>query len=190
MKNSLPVWLAVLLLLATSLMALAEGSEPISAKLLAAMPVLETSMTRLTIGASSNDLYLAVSRAILPNVVVRGIASTSGLFDLHLRLLAPLQVVPAFLAVELAPNRVTGLMTLFFGPVSIDLGRTWFEPSRWAFIQLVVHPRLTMVFGGIEQSDTIAPCVGWRLFPMASAQWEIDMLFNRNEIRLSVGGIL
>ena len=97
MKDSLPGWLAVLLLLATSLMALAEGSEPISAKLLAAMPVLETSMTRLTIGASSNDLYLSVSRAILPNVVVRGTAGTNGLFDLQVRLLAPLQLVPAVL---------------------------------------------------------------------------------------------
>jgi hypothetical protein len=190
MNDSLPVWLAVLLLLATSLMALAEGSEPLSAKLLAAMPVLELSMTHLTIGAGSNDLLLSVSRAILPNVVVRGIASTSGLFDLHLRVLAPLQLAPAFLAIELSPTRVTGLMTLFFGPVSVDLGKTWFEPSRWALIQLVVHPRLTMVIGGIEQSDAITPCVGWRLFPTASAQWEIDMLFNGNEIRLSVGGIL
>jgi len=47
-----------------------------------------------------------------------------------------------------------------------------------------------MVIGGVEQSDAMAPYVGWRLFPAASAQWEIDMLFNGTEIRLSVGGIL
>ena len=190
MKGSFPIWLTVLALLACSLMTLAEGSESVSAKLLAAMPILETAMTQVEVWTTSNDLSLSVSRAILPSVVVRGTASTTGLFDLQVRVLAPLQIAPAFLAIELAPNRVTGLMTLFFGPVSIDLGRTWFEPSRWVFVQLVVHPRLTMVFGGIEQFDAIAPCVGWRLFPTASAQWEIDMLFNGNEIRLSVGGIL
>ena len=190
MKDSFPIWLAVLALLACSLMTLAVGSEPVSAKLLAAMPMLETAMTQVEAWTTSNDLSLSVSRAILPSVVVRGTACTSGLLDFQVRVLAPLQIAPAFLAIELAPNRVTGLMTLFFGPVSIDLGRTWFEPSRWAFVQLVVHPRLTMVFGGIEQFDAIAPCVGWRLFPTASAQWEIDMLFNGNEIRLSVGGFL
>ena len=190
MKDSLPVWLAVLLLLAASLMALAEDSEPISAKILAAMPVLEPSMIHLTLGVGSNDLLLSVSRAILPNVVARGTANTSELPDLLIRFLAPFQLTPAFLAVELSPTRVTGLMTLFFGPVSIDLGRSWFQPARWALIQLVVHPRLTMVIGGVEQSDAMAPYVGWRLFPTASAQWEIDMLFNGTEIRLSVGGIL
>jgi hypothetical protein len=166
------------------------GMEPIATKLLAAMPILESSMTQIIAGAASDEFHLSVSRAILPRVVVRAEASTTGPFDLNVRFLAPLQVAPAFLAVEVGPKRVTGLMTLFFGSVSIDLGRTWFEPSRWAFVQLIVHPRLTMVVGGIQQSEAVVPLVGWRLFPAASAQWEIDMLFSGSEIRLSVGGIL
>lgn len=169
---------------------LACGNESIANKLLAAMPVLENAMTQVELWTASSDLHLSVSRAILPSAVIRGTVGIRGVFDLQARVLAPLQLAPAFFAVELAPNRVTGLMTLFFGSVSLDLGKTWFEPSRWAFAQLVVHPRMTLVFGGIQQVEAVVPHVGWRWFPTASAQWEIDMLFTWNEVRLSVGGVL
>lgn len=154
------------------------------------MPILQRSITQLIVGTVSNDFHLSVSRAVLPRVVVRAEASTAEQFELNVRFLALLQVAPAFLAVEIGPKRVTGFMTLFFGPVSIDLGRSWFEPLRWALAQLIVHPRLTMVVGGIQQPEGIVPVAGWRLFPAASAQWEIGMLFTGSEIRLSVGGIL
>jgi len=147
-------------------------------------------MTQITVGSEPSGLHLSVSRAILPRLIVRAEARTSGPFDLTVRLLAPVQVAPAFLAIEVSPKRVTGLMTLFFGSVSIDLGRSWFEPSRWAVVQLMVHPRLTMVVGGIQQSEEIVPFAGWRLFPSASAQWEIDTLFSSREFRISVGGVL
>ena len=170
---------------------LALAVEPIETKLLAAMPILETGMTQMIMGMGSDELDLSIGRAVFPRVVVRAEAGSAGPFDLTVRLAAPPQLfAPAFFAVELAPTSVTGLMTLFFGPVSIDLGRTWFEPSRWALAQLIVHPRLTMVVGGIQESEVIVPLVGWRIFPSSSARWEIDMLFTGREIRVSVGGYL
>ena len=169
---------------------LTVGVESIESTFLAAMPILEASMTKITVSSGPSGCHLSVSRAILPRLIIRAEARTSGPFDLTVRLLAPFQVAPAFLAIEVAPRRVTGLMTLFFGPVSIDLGRTWFEPSRWAVAQLMVHPRLTMVVGGIQQSEAIVPFAGWRFFPAASAQWEIDTLFSSSEFRISVGGVL
>ncbi len=170
---------------------LVSGTETVETKLLAAMPILETGMTQMILGRGSDELDLSIGRAVFPRVVVRAEAGSAGPFDLNIRLFAPPQLfAPAFFAVELNPHSVTGLMTLFFGPVSIDLGRTWFEPSRWALAQLIVHPRLTMVVGCIQESKLIFPLVGWRIFPSASAQWEIDMLFTGKEIRVSVGGYL
>lgn len=148
-------------------------------------------MTQIALMTAKKGFQLSVSRAIVPHVLIRGAAgTTSGSFNLCARLLAPLELAPAFLAVELDSRRVTGLMTLFFGPVTIDLGRTWFDPARWAWVQLIVHPRLTMVIGGIRHSEKIEPQVGWRLFPTGSAQWEVGMMFGRDGIRLSFGGVL
>ena len=190
MKHLFPIWLAVLVLMAVGSTTCAEGLEPIAAKLLAAMPIMERGMTQIAISTGSTESQVVVSRAIAPYALVRGSADTSGSLGLCVRLLAPLELAPAFLAVELDSRRVTGLMTLFLGPVSIALGRTWFDPSRWMLVQLVVHPRLTMVIGGIQQSGKIEPQVGWRLFPTGSAQWEVGMMFERHEIKLSFGGIL
>ena len=189
MKRFLRTGIAILIFVAFG-SHLACGIESITSKLLAAMPVLGNATTQVEIWRASNDFHLSVSREILPGVLIRGTAGTCARFDLQARLYAPLQLAPAFLAVELAPNRVTGMMTLFFGSASLDLGRTWIEPSRWAFLQLVAHPRMTLVFGGIQQAAMVVPHVGWRLFPTASAKWEMDMLFSWNEIRLSVSGVL
>ena len=167
-----------------------ETLDPISDKLLAALPIMEQGMTQIALSPTPTSFHLSVNRAITSHFQLRGVAATSGSFDLCLRFLAPLGLAPAFLAVELGPRSVTGLMTLFFGPVSIDLGRTWFEPVRWALAQWVVHPQLTMIIGGLQQSEKITPQVGWRLFPTSSARWEIGMMFGRNGIRFSFGGIL
>ena len=189
MKDPFSICLAVLVLLAVGWTTCAESLDPIATKLLAAMPIMERGMTQGVLMTTTTDFHLSVSRAIMPHVLVRGAAgATSDSFNLCVRLLAPLELAPAFLAVELDSKRVTGLMTLFFGPVAIDLGRTWFDPARWAWIQFVVHPRLTMIIGGLQQSEVITPQVGWRLFPTGSAQWEIGMMFGRNGIRLSFGG--
>ena len=190
MKYLFPIWLAVLVLIAVGSVTCAEGLGPIATKLLAAMPIMEQGMTQLAISTGTKESQVVVSRAIASYALVRGSASTSGSLGLCVRLLAPLELAPAFLAVELDSRRVTGLMTLFLGPVSIDLGRTWFDPSRWMLVQLVVHPRLTMVIGGIQQSGKVEPQVGWRLFPTGSARWEVGMMFERHEIKLSFGGIL
>ena len=191
MKDSFSIWLAILVLLAVGWTTCAESLEPMAIQLLAAMPVLERGMTQIALTTATTGSHLSVSRAIAPYVLIRGAAgTTSDSFNLCVRLLAPLELAPAFLAVELNSKRVTGLMTLFFGPVAIDLGRTWFDPARWAWIQFVVHPRLTMVIGGIQHSEEIAPQVGWRLFPTGSAQWEVGMMFGRDGIRLSFGGTL
>ena len=192
MKDPFSIWLAVLVLLAIGGTACAEGLEPIiAAKLLAAMPIMERGMTQGVLMTTTTGFQLSVSRVIMSHILVRGTAgTTSDSFNLCVRLLAPLELAPAFLAVELDSKRVTGLMTLFFGPVAIDLGRTWFDPARWAWIQFVVHPRLTMVIGGIQHSERIEPKVGWRVFPTSSAQWEVGMMFGRDGIRLSFGGTL
>jgi len=188
MKGFVRMGMMALLLWATACCPLL-ADHATADKLLAAMPILQPTMTQVRCTVSK-DVDLSVNRAITPRVVIGGSASGAGIFDLRVRLLAPLQMAPAFLAIELSPHRVAGLMTLFFGPVSIDLGRSWFESSRWALVQLAVHPRLCMVFGGIQQLDVVVPQAGWRLFPAASAQWEIDVMFTGREIRLSVGGIL
>ena len=190
MKRQSAMWLIALFLLMGSLSACAEIQAPISAKLLAAMPIMEQGMTQIVLSPTATGLHVSVDRAITSHIHVRGSADTSGSLDLRINLLAPLELAPAFLAVELGPASVTGLMTLFFGPVVVDLGRTWFEPARWALVQWVVHPRLTMVIGGVQQSEEIAPQVGWRLFPTSSARWEIGIMFERNGIKLTFGGIL
>jgi len=190
MKGRLAVWLIALVMLIGGSTTCAETSDPISTKLLAAMPVMERGMTQIALSPTSTGFHLSVSRAITSNIHVRGSAGTSGSFDLRMTLLAPLELAPAFLAVEMGPTSVTGLMTLFFGPVVVDLGRTWFEPARWALVQWVVHPRLTMVIGGVQQSEKITPQVGWRLFPTGSARWEIGIMFERNGIKFTFGGIL
>ncbi len=184
------MWLTVFFVLMAGLTTCAETLHPISAKLLAAMPIMERGMTQIALVPTSTGFHLSVNRAITSHIHVRGSAGTSGAFDLRVRLLAPLELAPAFLAVELGPRSMTGLMTLFFGPVIVDLGRTWFEPARWALAQLVVHPRLTLVIGGVQQSEKVTPQLGWRLFPTGSARWEIGMMYERNGIKLTFGGIL
>ena len=190
MKGQFAAWLSVLIVLIGCSTTCAEILDPVSYRLLAAVPIMQRGMTQITLMPASTGFQLSVSRAIASRIVVQGVADTRSSFDLRLRLLAPLDLAPAFLAVELNPTCVTGLMTLFFGPVSIDLGRAWFEPARWALIQMVVHPRLTMVLGGVQQSEEIISQVGWRLFPTGSGQWEIGMMFGRDGIKLTFGGIL
>ena len=177
-------------MLTVGMSAWADGLDPIANRFLAAMPLMERGTTQIAISAASTDFSAIVSRAITPRVLVRGSASTRGALNLCARLLAPVELAPAFLAIELDPRSVTGLMTLFFGPVVIDLGRTWFEPAHWALGQWVVNPHLTIVIGGIQRSGAFEPHAGWRLFPTGSAQWEVGMMFERNEITLSFGGIL
>lgn len=190
MKGQFTAWLTLLIMLIGCSITCAETLDPISYKLLAAVPIMQRGMTQITLLPASTGFHVSVSRAIASHIVVRGVVGTRGSFDLRLRLLAPLELAPAFLAVELSPRNVTGLMTLFFGPVAVDLGRMWFEPARWALIQWVVNPQLTMVLGGVQQSEKIIPQVGWRLFPTSSGRWEVGMMFGRDEIKLTFGGIL
>jgi hypothetical protein len=147
-------------------------------------------MTKVTLSADSTGFQVAADRAIGSHVLVRGAAGTRGAYDLSARLLAPLDLAPAFFAVEVGTSGLTGLMTVFFGPVSIDLGRTWFDPVRWALVQLVVHPRLSLVFGGAQQSGPFLPQIGWRFFPTGTARWEIAAMLQQGVIRLSLGGVL
>jgi len=86
-----------------------------------------------------------------------------------------LDLAPAFLGIEIGPARITGLLTIFLGPVSIDLGRTWFHPERWAIVQLSMHPRLTAFLAVDEAAEWFLPSVGFRLFPLASARWELGV---------------
>ncbi len=161
-----------------------------SGNLLAGMPILEPSMTRIELSHGAEGPRVFIDRSLAPRVILGASASLAHPFDLHAKLYAPIHVAPAFLAVDVSTRRIAGLMTLFFGPVSIDLGRAWIESSRWAFVQLIVHPRLALVIGGIERLETTVLHVGWRLFPAASAQWEVDLSIAGNEIRLAVGGVL
>ncbi|MFC2095765.1 hypothetical protein ACFLSW_04935 [Candidatus Bipolaricaulota bacterium] len=190
MKGQCALGLAILILLGASWMLCAERIESVPVRFLAALPILDRGMTQITLSNTPAGSTLSVNRSIASHILVRGTAGTSTPLDLSVRLLAPLELAPVFLAVELAPTRVTGLMTLFFGPVSIDLGRTWFEPARWALVQLVVHPRLTWVMGGVQESERIVPQVGWRLFPTGSARWEVGMMFARERVCLSFGAML
>jgi hypothetical protein len=190
MKRSRAVLLVVLALASSAPAAWATGTSPVFVDLLAAMPILEPGMTQIGLAWTAAGVGVSIGRVVGSNLLVRGQADMSGRYDLALRVLAPLEIAPAFLAVEVAPGRLTGLMTLFFGPVSMDLGRSWFNPERWLLIQCVVHPRLTLVAGGWQEAGVIRPYVGWRMFPAATAQWEIDMLFGGAGVRLSVGGAL
>jgi len=147
-------------------------------------------MTQIAVSPTPKGFRLSVSRAIASHIAVRGVADTASPFDLRMRLFAPLELVPAFFAVEFGPRSVTGLMTLFFGPVAVDLGRTWFEPARWALVQWVVNPYLVMVVGGVQQSDDMTLQAGWRIFPSGSASWEVGMMFGQDGIKLSLGGVL
>ncbi|MBE0635301.1 hypothetical protein IH601_04840 [Candidatus Bipolaricaulota bacterium] len=170
--------------------ALAAQMETTSSPYLAAMPILEQGMSGVVMSMEISQVRLYLTRCVSRFVLVGAMASTGGGLDLSVRLLAPLELAPAFLALEMTPRRVTGLMTLFFGPVSIDLGRSWIDPARWAWLQLVVHPKLTLVAGGTLRGEKLNPQVGWRLFPTASSRWEIGVLFEQNIVKLLVGGVL
>ena len=166
---------------------------PVSAlagQYLAAMPILEQGMTQLAVSMQSTDIEASITRAVSSFTSVCGMAATSGRLDLSVRLVAPWELAPAFFALEMTPRRVTGLMTLFFGPVSLDLGRSWVETSRWAWVQLVVHPKLTLVAGGTFSEQRLSPHIGWRLFPTGSASKEIRVVFGQDGMVFSVGGVL
>ena len=96
MKYLFPIWLAVLVLIAVGSVTCAEGLGPIATKLLAAMPIMEQGMTQLAISTGTTESQVVVSRAIAPYALVRGSASTSGSLGLCVRLLAPLELAPAF----------------------------------------------------------------------------------------------
>lgn len=181
--------ITALFLLTASLIAV-QAAEPMGGQPLAAMPILEQGMTQLRASVGRTECQLSISRALSAHVFVLGTASTNGTLDASLRLLAPINLAPVFLAIELTPQQVTGLMTLFFGPVSIDLGRSWFAPSRWAWFQLVVHPRLSLVVGAQQTLGRTVPRVGWRLFPTGSASWEVELTVAPDEMRLTFGGVL
>ncbi len=156
----------------------------------AAMPILESGQSRVTLSSDLSGFRLSVDRAITSYVHITGIADASGVPDLRLRLLAPLELAPAFLAVELAPTRVTGLMTVYFGPVSFDLGRSWFDAARWVAVQCVVEPRWTLVISAVQRLGEITASIGARLFPEASGRWEIGVLVDVRRIGIWVGGVL
>lgn len=189
MKLTHRVPIMALLLIAASFTVL-RAAEPMGGHPLAAMPILDQGMTQLRASVGISGCNLAIRRALRPHVLVLGAASTSGELDASLRLLLPINLAPAFLAVELSPQRVTGLMTLFFGPVSIDLGRSWFEGSRWAWLQLVVHPRLSLVVGAQQTSGSMSPRVGWKVFPTASASLQIELTVARDEMKVTMGAVL
>ena len=157
-------------------------------ELLAAMPILERGLTRIALMPDMGEPGVSVFRAVTPSMFIRAEAVTD--YNLAVRLLAPPVLVPAFFAIEVDMHCVTGLMTLFLGPVAIDLGRSWVEPARWVWIQCAFHPRLTVLLGGREQDGVVSPQVGWRLFPTGSARWEIAMTFGNEGICLVFGGIL
>jgi hypothetical protein len=156
----------------------------------AAMPILERGRTQVALSSGPSGLRLSVDRVVTSHIHVTGIADGRGGVDLRLRLLAPLELAPAFLAVELAPTRVAGLMTVYFGPVSFDLGRSWFDRARWVAVQCVVDPRCTLVISAVQRLTEIAPSIGCRLFPEASGRWEIGVLLGVRRIGIWLGGVL
>lgn len=181
--------LIALLVMLSAFTGFLHAVEPMGGQILAAMSLLDPGMTRIWVSAGAWECQFAVYRALSSRVLVLGTASTTGALDLELRVLLPEYLAPAFLAIGLAPQHITGLMTLFFGPISIDLGRRWGQPARWAWLQLSAHPRLSLMVGIQDINGQFVPSVGWRLFPTGSASWDIELAVASNEMRLTVGGV-
>ncbi len=139
----------------------------------AAIPTLPAAGSELTACVTDEAIALSFTRAATPHVLVSGSAALGHDLDLAVRWLPVLDLAPVFLGIEIGPARVTGLITVSLGPASIDLGRTWFQPERWAIVQLSMHPRLTAYLALEEAADRFRPSVGCRLFPLASARWEL-----------------
>ena len=141
----------------------------------AALPTLPAGASELAASMGRDGIDVSFSRVLSSHLLVTGAAASGGDLDLSVRWLLPLDLVPVFVAVELAATHVTGLMTLFLGPVSLDLGRSWFATERWAIVQLSMHPRLTAVLALEASTARLLPSLGWRLFPLASARWELGL---------------
>lgn len=143
----------------------------------AALPTLPVAASEMAASISADGISVSFTRVLTSRVVAAGEATTCGSFDLSVRWMAPLDLVPAFLAIEASPTAITGLMTVFLGPVCIDLGRTWFRPERWAIVQLCMHPRLTTFLAIDDTTGRFRPTLGWRLFPTTTAHWEVGARF-------------
>jgi hypothetical protein len=171
--------------LSLSLLALLLLGSPVLGKtdepfyLLAALPTLPPGMTRLSLAQGGAVWVIAVEQATGPSVLVRGAATTGGAVNLLLRWHLPLDLAPVFLAVEFDGRRLTGLMTLFLGPLGVDLGRSWGTETRWALLHLAVDPHLTWMLEWCQRGKVSAPRIGWRLFPAASARWEMGLMVGR-----------
>ena len=145
-----------------------------------------TSVQMTSMGPHQADV--SITRAITAFTEIHGSASTRGGLDLSVQCHLPLQLAPAFLSAEVSLSEVTGYLTLFFGPVSIDLGRSWIQPERWAWAQLVVHPELVLVMGIREREGSWSPQIGWRWVPWATSAWELTLVVERDAVTLTVGG--
>jgi hypothetical protein len=152
-----------------------------------AMPIVSRGTSVASSWATGTDAGLSFTRAIDPHVLMTGSITAQSSLDLRLCLKAPLELAPAFLALELSPSRMTGLMTLFLGPVALDLGRTWFDPVRWVIVQVAVHPQLTLFVMGEERGGRILPYAGFRWFPEETARWEIGFR-GGSEAEIWLGG--
>lgn len=157
---------------------------------LSALPMYDSGTTAFQLTATGRDYAeLSLTRAITTFAEIHGRASTQGDLDLSVQCHLPLQLAPAFLSAEVSLSEVTGYLTLFFGPASIDLGRSWIQPERWAWAQVVVHPKLTFVVGVRESEGSITPQIGWRWFPWATAAWELSLTVAPNAMSFSIGGV-
>ncbi len=188
MRGSVVTLLGVLALIGLA-MGVSGGQSAGELGFNAAMPILERGMTRITTCSDGMSGELELERAITSHLSITGVADTTGLVDLSVCLRAPWQLAPAFLAMELSPRRITGLMTIYFGPVSIDLSRSWLDPARVAIVQWVVDPRWTLVLCASERFGQIAPGIGCRLFPKESGNWELGVSLSTRGVRFWAGGV-
>ena len=157
---------------------------------LSALPIYDPGATSLQLTfAGANHANVSITRAITAFTEIHGSASMQGALDLSVQGHLPLQLAPAFLSAEVSLSEITGYLTLFFGPVSIDLGRSWIRPERWAWAQLVVHPKLTLVVGISESEGDLAPQIGWRWFPWATSAWELTLIVGPDAVSFSMGGV-
>ena len=95
---------------------------------------------------------------------------------------------PLSAAVDLAADRISLLASLFFGPVGVDIGRSWGrEPGRWASVWFAPHPQLTLGLGVEEADGRVAPEIGFRWRPAGVPGWSIGFHVGRGGPSVSIG---
>ncbi|MGB2983684.1 MAG: hypothetical protein WBC63_07495 [Candidatus Bipolaricaulia bacterium] len=147
--------------------------------------------TSIALEFSEGRFSGSIVGSLAPRLDVVANVSSLSLFEPEVRFLVVRDLLPLNVVIELNPQNVSLVSTLFLGPVHVDFGRTWGATSaRWGFVQYAFHQSVSILVGLEEGDGHLGAILGFRIYPGRSRLWGLSFLLTRDGAKLTVGGTL